>query len=268
MAGTVKIPGVGSVPTKWAVAGGVAVVGIAGVAYWRYSNNKAAIAEESTPTVNDTTGESETVYPAYATDYAADDSYNGGAYPYPSYTTPSYGVTTTTQTPDPVTNSEWTQRSIEQLENIGVEAQAASLAVSRYLLKECVTATQADLVRQAVAALGTPPQGSFSIIVCPSAPSGNNGTGNTPTDAPPDQVKTLKATAVAKTSITLDWPPAARAEGYTVYKNGARHQTVRYSKYTAQGLRPNTSYTFDVISVGKDDHERGPAARVTVRTKK
>lgn len=271
MAKTVKIPGVGTVPTKYAVAGGLAIAVIAGVAWWRYSVNRAAVEEEAAGTVTDYTGATgdETVYPAYSTDYAPDESYDGGAYPYPTYTTPSYGLTTTTQTPDPITNSEWTQRSIEQLEAIGVDAQAGSLAVSRYLLKECVTATQADLVRQAVAALGPPPQGTFSILVCPGAPPAQDtGTGNTDSDAPPDQVHDVRATAVGKTYITLDWPPAARAQGYTVYKNGARHVTVRYSKYTAQGLKPNTSYSFDVISVGKDDNERGPAARVTVRTKK
>lgn len=272
MAKTVKIPGVGTVPTKWAVAGGLAVVGIAGVAWWRYMSARDAVPVESA--VTDATGAlgDETVYPAYSTDYAPDQSYDGGAYPYPTYTTPSYGLTSTVQTADPITNSEWTQRSIEHLETIGVESQAASLSVSRYLLKECVTATQGDIVRQAVAALGPPPQGTFSIIVCPTTPAPPTGGGNDDDDGDgggvPDRVHDVRATAIGKTFITLDWPPANRAQGYTVFKNGARHVTVRYSKYTAQGLRPNTTYSFDVVSVGKDDAERGPAARVTVRTKK
>src|SRR5690606_14645771 len=100
MASTVKIPGVGTVPTKYAVAGGVVVVVIAGVAWVRFANSRAQ-EEDLGPVVDDYTGVAETIYPAYSTDYAPDGSYYGGAYPYPTYTTPSYGLTTTVQTPDP-----------------------------------------------------------------------------------------------------------------------------------------------------------------------
>ncbi|WP_301177237.1 fibronectin type III domain-containing protein [Actinomadura geliboluensis] len=259
MAKTVDIPGVGKVPTKWAVAGGLAVAGIVGVAYWRYSQNNAAL--ENAGGTTDFTGATgdETVYPAYSTDYAPDGSYDGGAYPYPSYTTPSYGLTTTTQTADPTTNSQWTQRSIEHLELVGVESQAGSLAVSRYLLKECVTATQADMVRQAVAALGPPPQGTFSIVVCPTAPPAGNGqTPGAQLAAPTGG----RVSDITPTSIRVDWNPVAGARAYACYAvadaaggstpTGQIQETVVTPHYRFRSLKRNTRYRMDIHPVGYD----------------
>ncbi len=272
MAKTVKIPGVGSVPTKWAVVGGVAVVGIAGVAWWRYSNNKAAIAEE-TATTTDFTGATgdETVYPAYSTDYAPDESYDGGAYPYPTYTTPSYGLTSTVQTADPTTNSEWTQRSIEHLELLGIESQAGSLAVSRYLLKECVTATQGDIVRQAVAALGPPPQGTFSIIVCPTTPTQQQddtppaGSAQPTAKAKPGQVGPVVVKS-SKTSASVNWPPVKGVRGYNIYLNGKYYAAPAWSYYRFNGLRAGTTYTVEIEAFNSAGY--GPKRSVRVATKK
>lgn len=282
MAKTVKIPGVGTVPTKYAVAGGLAIAAIAGVAWWRYSVNRAAAEEAAAAgTVTDFTGAvgDETVYPAYSTDYAPDESYDGGAYPYPSYTTPSYGLTTTVQTADPTTNSEWTRRSIEHLELVGIESSAASLAVSRYLLKECLTATQADIVRQAVAGVGTPPQGTFSIVVCPS---GTPGDGTTPpaggTPGTPPMVTGLRATGVFKTHVDIDWNPVPAPPGtnvgYTIWANGVRKTSNVYTKEHVWNLKPNSTYRIEVAAVYLDatgpgtPDVFGPRASITVRTKK
>lgn len=274
MADNIKIPGVGSVPKKYVLIGGVAVVGIAGVFWLRYLRNPEPVADTSTTT--DYTGEvgDETVYPAYSTDYAPDASYDGGAYPYPTYTTPSYGLTSTVQTADPITNSEWTQRSIEHLELLGVESQAGSLAVSRYLLKECVTSTQADLVRQAVAALGPPPQGTYSIIVCPTTPTQQQD------DTPPPQtsqpttrkfagkVSGLRVKSVGSTSALIDWQPAAHSEGYGVYVNGVRRYEPRWSSQTVSGLRPNTSYQIGVVPRPDAGYSVPDMTTITVKTKK
>lgn len=281
MASTVSLPGLGKVPTKYAVMGGLAVAGIAGIAWIRYANS--APAEEPAATVTDYTGEAgdETVYPAYSTDYAPDQSYDGGAYPYPSYTTPSYGLTTTTQTADPTTNPEWTRRSIEHLELVGVESNAASLAISRYLLKECLTATQADIVRQAVAGVGTPPQGVFNIVVCPSGTPGD-GTppGTKPDDVPPPQtqqptahkfagqVTGLRVKSVGRTSVLLDWQPAGHSEGYGVYVNGVRRYEPRWSSQTVSGLKPNTSYKLGVVPRPDAGYTVPAMTNITVKTKK
>ena len=276
MANTVKIPGVGSVPTKYALLGGAAVVGIAGVAWFRYANRPEEV--EDTGTTTDFTGVDETVYPAYATDYAPDESYDGGAYPYPTYTTPSYGLTSTVQTADPITNSEWTQRSIEHLELVGVESQAGSLAVSRYLLKECVTATQADMVRQAVAALGPPPQGTFSIVVCPTTPGQKQE--DTPPSNPgkPARVTGLRATGVFRNHVDIDWnpvtAPAGVNVGYTIWANGVRKTSNVYTQEHVWNLKPNTTYKIEVAAVYVDAtgpgtaDVYGPRTAITVKTKK
>lgn len=282
MAKTVKIPGIGTVPTKYAVAGGLAVVVIAGVAWWRYAANRQAIEEAAAaaPTVVDATGDlgDETVYPAYSTDYAPDQSYDGGAYPYPTFTTPSYGVTTTVQTPEPTTNSEWTRRSIEHLEMVGVESGAASLAVSRYLLKECLTATQADIVRQAVAAVSTPPQGEYSIIVCPSGSPGD-GTEQPspgfPSGATLPAPSGLHVMRTFRTEIQIGWNPVKDAAGYAVFRSEPasasstwqRQTTSVYPSFQFKGLRPGTRYQFRIQTVGHDNRPGG-AAVISASTKK
>ncbi|MFE9102956.1 hypothetical protein [Actinomadura geliboluensis] len=272
MASTVSLPGLGKVPTRYAVMGGLAVAGIAGFAWIRYANS--APAEEPAGTVTDYTGESETIYPAYATDYAPDESYGGGAYPYPTYTTPSYGLTTTTQTADPVTNSEWTARAIEHLEMVGVESQAASLSVSRYLLKECVTATQADIVRQAVGRLGPPPQGTFSIVVCPTAPPPSSGQTPGAQLTAPTGGRIVDTTP---TSIRADWNPVAGARAYACYAvpdpaegstpTGQIQETVVTPHYRFRSLKRNTRYRLDIHPVGYDG-KIGGRLRLYATTKK
>lgn len=271
MADTVKIPGVGSVPRSYAVIGGLVVVGIAGVAWvWHLRNRGAEDEAAVDETTVDYTQGGDYVYGdnlAYA-DYA----YDGGAYPYPSYTTPSYGVPQTVQNPDPITNPEWTARAIEHLEMVGVESQAASLAVSRYLLKECLTATQADIVRQAIGRLGPPPQGSFSIIVCPSTPPPpQQPSGGSPTTTAPKvagKVTGLRAVQVGRTSILVDWQPAAHSEGYGVYVNGVRKYNPRFSSQTVSGLKPGTTYKIGVVPRPDPGYTVPPMTTITVKTKK
>lgn len=244
MAPTVKIPGVGTVPRNAAVAGGLVVAGIAGFAWWRHANTAAAVDEPATDFAEGTTDAyGDAGSSAYAADYAYDGPYpsgGGGYYPPPN---------TTVTNPDPVTNSEWTQRSIEHLQTVGVESNAASLAVSRYLLKECLTATQADIVRQAVAAMGPPPQGSFAIIVCPPAPTGGGGGGG-PLPAP----GRVYATSVTRTSVRFGWDRVAGASRYLVQQRGASGQwqtigTSSDNQHGRSGLRPGQRHRFRVAGV-------------------
>lgn len=265
MPNTVNVPGVGTVPTKYAVIGGVAVVGIAGVAWFRYMNNKNAAVDTGTTTDYTGSATDETVYPAYATDYAPDQSYDGGAYPYPTYTTPSYGLTTTTQTANPTTNSEWTQRSVEYLESVGIDATNASLSVSRYLLKECLTATQADIVRQAVAGLGTPPQGTYNITVCPTGTDTSGGNSETA----PGPVTGLKAKAFRE-HVDLDWEPVKDVQGYTIWADGIRKTSNYFSTEHVWNLKPNTSHKLEVAAfrVVNGQYLYGPRTAITVKTTK
>lgn len=264
MAGTVKLPGVGTVPTKYAVGGVVVVVGIAGFFWIRYINSQSAAAAAGDTTTTDTTGTDEYTYPAYATDYAPDQSYDGGAYPYPTYTTPSYGLTTTVQTVNPTTNSEWTQRSVEYLESVGVDATNASLSVSRYLLKECLSATQADIVRQAVAGMGTPPQGTYNITTCPDG----TATGGQPVTAPPAPTG-LKAKPYRE-HVDLDWEPVKDVQGYTIWADGIRKTSNYFSTEHVWNLKPNTSHRLEVAAfrVVNGNYLYGPRASITVKTLK
>lgn len=268
---TIRLPGVGSVQTRYVVIGGLAVAAVAGFFWVRHWSGAGAPVDDETA-VADFTTDQEVIYPAYSDAYATDYAYDG-PYPYPSHTTPSYGLTTTVQTADPVTNSSWTQRSIEHLELVGVESQSASLAVSRYLLKECLTATQADIVRQAVAAMGPPPQGSFSIVVCPPG-GGTAGAGDTPGQTLPAPGG-LRILRVFRTEVQVAWNPVVGAKGYAVYRSEPaaatstwqRQTTSVYNSFQFKGLRPGTSYQFRVETIGADNRPGG-AAVISAKTNK
>jgi hypothetical protein len=263
----VKIPGIGNVDSKWVWAGGALVLGIAGYAWWRQGAAAAAeAAEESADYTTDAAGEE--VYPygtAYATDYAYDSAF-------PSYVPPSFGVNTTVQSTRPTTNSEWTQAAVEWLESVGTEANLASAAVARYLLRECLSSTQADIVRQAVAGLGPPPTGTFSIITCPAGPAAPPG--GSPA-APPGATLPgpggLRKIGASRTTLAMTWNTVAGAAGYRVYRAGVGTNVGASTDnhVTIGGLRPNTTYKIHVRAVGADGvYSQKSSAVVSMKTAK
>jgi hypothetical protein len=58
----------------------------------------------------------------------------------------------------PGTNAEWTQKAIDYLINYGIDATALSSALGKFLDRKPLNKVEADLVRQAMAVAGIPPQ--------------------------------------------------------------------------------------------------------------
>jgi hypothetical protein len=89
--------------------------------------------------------------------------------------TPGFEVLGTVAPPG--TNADWSQLAIERLANIGIDAPTLSAAIGKFLAKKPLNKTEADLVRQAMAVAGIPPEnGPWSII--------EETTGGTPPPAP------------------------------------------------------------------------------------
>lgn len=266
----ITIPGVGPVKPAY-VYGGAAAIGVLVIyVYWRSS--QAGSGDE----VED--GDAETEVPA-GTDVPAEADYAyalgaggydyGGATSYPSYISPNYGA----QVPSgaPVTNADWAQKAREQLEGEGVDSSKASSAIGTYLARLCLSADQADLARRATAMLGAPPQGTFSIVTCPGNPVPPKPT--TPKPTTPSgpkyagKVSGLRVSKTSKSSISVDWQPAAHSEGYVVTVGG-RKLTPRYSSVTVSGLRKNTKYTISVTPIPDRGYKAPAASKITARTRK
>ncbi len=76
------------------------------------------------------------------------------------------------------------------------------------------------------------------------------------------------ATAVAATTLTLNWTPVAGATGYVVYKNGVMQPVVAGlgTSYSVTGLTTMTSYNFRVAYRNALGQLTPPSAVLTVKT--
>ncbi|MFG2771186.1 chitinase [Streptomyces sp. NPDC048350] len=72
----------------------------------------------------------------------------------------------------------------------------------------------------------------------------------------------LAAGSPTSTSIPLTWPAVSGATSYKVYRGGTLAATVTGTSYTATGLAPSTSYTFQVSAV----NSAGESAKSTAVT--
>lgn len=270
MQATVKIPGVGPVKTQYAIAGGALIVGIVAYAYWSRSRQAATDPAAQDPNATDpnadtsgtdTSGTDTSGMEVTGTDYSGYSDGSASTYqaPYTTYISP-------TSVTAPSTNGEWDQSAQQVLTDRGVDARAASDALGRYLSGLCMSSAQAGYIREATGAIGNPPQGSFSITICPAAGTTTTPTTGTSTPAALKAPAHLKAAGVFNTHITLTWDKVTGAEGYIVYRDGARVTTVTYPTATVWGLKPSTRHTFKVAP--ERGAAAGPSASVTATTKK
>ena len=241
MSDTIKIPGVGPMEKKYVYLGIAGVAGFVGYAYWK---NRSAASTDSTATdTTDTSALDQANQDANTSDPYAYD-YSGGYYDgsTPIYQAPYYPTPFPTTGSAPTSDPQWVQDGEAYLEGVGVDAQAASQALSRYLANLCLTDQQADYVRQALAGVGAPPQTTHNIQICP--PTGNGGS-TPPTTAPTG----LHVTAVSKTGVTLAWNAVSGAPGYLLNGsgNGIYHSIAKTGTSGSYGgLSPGKKYAFSV----------------------
>lgn len=251
MADTVKIPGIGPVKKTYVYVGIALAGGILLYAWWNYATSEEPSAD----------------YTEEDIDYAyrgGVDEYEGAiGSDFPGYQDLTPGT--------PKTNAQWTQQAIEMLTEVGYEGPTVAASLGKYLARLCMTSNQADIARQAVAMLGPPPSGDFTIRICTPDPA----------KPPPDQGskgKDLKAPTglttwgfgSSPTRVALKWNKVKGADYYRVYRKGVAHNigSSEDTLITLGGLRPNTKYRFHVRAVA-DDGRYGPRSSYKwVRTKK
>lgn len=150
----VSVPGFGKQKKSTVyVIGGIVVV-VIGIGYYRSKKDKAATAATTSATTSDT-------MPAAGADTSGVGAYDSSAYGSGQYVptgaplnnVPSAGPTGYTS------NSQWSQAAEEYLAGtVGLDATAVQAALGKYITGGNVTADQQNIIEQAIAAEGYPPQ--------------------------------------------------------------------------------------------------------------
>lgn len=153
MAETVNVFG-RKMPKTLVYAGGAAVVGIVGYAWWRQGT---APDEDEFLTEEDI-------------DMVGDERIPPTTIP----TESQFGS-------PPPTNAEWTQTAVERMINLGVDGSAASSAIGKFLARQPLSKSEADLARQAIAHAGFPPENGPWQIIEATTPPPKGGDGEPPT---------------------------------------------------------------------------------------
>ncbi|MBO2460973.1 fibronectin type III domain-containing protein [Actinomadura violacea] len=280
MADTIKIPGVGTVPKKYALMGGGVVVVIVGVAYYRHRNAPQVPAASTAP--SDGTYTDPTAGSTLPSGYLGDSGYYpSGGTPYAPYGYDVYGNPLPASTGLGsggvyTTNLDWANAAESQLELSGVSQSVSGTAISKVLAGLAVTSDQKNIFLEAVGLLGQPPQG-YPTPIKVSDPTGTPGGTTAPSGSSLPAPSGLHAASVGKTTVRIEWKAVPGAKGYAVYDvadpagggtpTGVRQQSVVYTNYNKAGLKPNTRYRFDVHALGADN-KLGARARIYVTTHK
>lgn len=241
MAETVELPAIGRVDRRWLWAGGAAVAAILVYAYWR----------------NAQTGDDELVI-----DPSTGAAGEGGAAPAPNAggsVDASPGGSGT-----PTTNTEWTQAAITALVEVGYEPGHVATVLGKYLGKQPLTADEQDLVRTVWAIMGKPPEGSFPLNPTPEPDPTPD-----PTPKPPPAPPGLRVASTAKNVVVLEWNPAAGATRYELQRTSPTVGSMVATdgtEFTFWGLKPNTSYRFQVRS--QNAQGRSAWRSVSAKTKR
>lgn len=134
----------------------------------------------------------------------------------------------------PDTNAEWTQAATEYLSNIGYEPALVATALGKYLGRQQLAATEANVVRAAVGAFGPPPTGGpYSILL------------GMPTPAPSPM--TAQITLTSQPPATVNQGSSIEFRGRVLVNKRGNHQRV-IVKYRNAGKGAWISYPTTLYS--------------------
>lgn len=157
------------------------------------------------------------------------------------------------------TNVQWTAAAVERLSATGgFDSAAVYVALGDFLARRPLTQAEQNIVRAAIAAAGPPPEGGpYTIIeqvgpVTLTAPTG------------------LKATAVGKTTITIEFKPVTGAAMYYLYRDGVTGNISgsRNTTIVASGLSAGKTYKLSVAAAATTGKVGPRSATISVTTKK
>lgn len=191
MPNKVHVPLLGDVPKGGLFAGGLAVIGVGGYAWYKHMQNQAAAA---TTAAQPTTGATAYGYAAYG--YGSPYGYAYAMSPYGYGYGPygygfgaygglggTYGYGGTTPPVTMTTNAQWAQNASAALTNTGYDATTVATALGLYLNGKPIQqgSTQDNIIQAAIGLEGDPPQsgaGGYPPAVHYTGGGGGQKTGN------------------------------------------------------------------------------------------
>ena len=277
MADTVNLPGFGKVKKTYAITGGLVLVLVAGIAWYRSQGEPdAAPIEQDSSVINPATGfpygSAEDAYAlagqgfSYSSGIIGDTGSAGGGGG--GGGAPTSGAF--------VTNGQWSQAAEDYLvETIRLEPNTVGNALGKYITGGALNPDQVTIIEQSIAFTGYPPVNGPTGYP-PSYRTSAETPPATPPAAPP---KTLAAPKIVKVTpfrehVDIDWNPVTGATGYKIFINGAYKTSATYTSEHIWHLRPNTTYRIGVQAVIVDPTGpgsadiAGPTSTVTVKTKR
>lgn len=143
------------------------------------------------------------------------------------------------------TNADWGRAAVNYLVGLGIDATVATQSIGQYLSSQTLSDTQQGNVNLAIQALGPPPQ------LPPPSQTNPNPVGTTATN--PVTGLTIDPRSTSPATLEIKWNAAANAKDYHV-KYGISPAADTWetdspagqTAVTIGGLRPKTSYTFQV----------------------
>jgi hypothetical protein len=235
MAEVIKVPVLGKVKQSWLYAGGAAVAGIVGYAWWSGAG----------------TGEDDETFDVElpATDYEPPTVVDSGL---------SIGAAAQGE-PIARTNVEWASMAREQLDALGFSVTVVNSALTKYLGKERLNVTEAAAISAVVAILGQPPTGGpYSILneaVTP-APSAL---------APPSNLRAVyvgPGSAASNAKMRVSWNPVEGAVSYQFHHVGGSSGTISNTTFDTIAPRAPGSTTWEIQARGAQG-QLGSKASVT-----
>lgn len=183
---TIEVPGVGAVKREHLYVAGAVVGGIVVIAYVRRGRDVA----EAEPEVVEPT--------ATQGDYAS----GVDAYDMPAGGSTVIGSPASEVDPDtlpPTTNAAWTTRAVSRLSEVGWDPKDVASALGRYLGRQPQANTAGvEIVRTALAMVGSPPSGEYSLIGPPAKTATTN-----PGPTKPAPKPTSSTTPKPKAGVTV-----------------------------------------------------------------
>ena len=273
MAETINVPGLGSTKktTAYAIGGGFLLV--IGIVYYRKkqasSVQAASVAQAGTDTIDPATG-----YPygspedaaalSTQSSYYQDTSggYGGG---YGGSPSPSQGTGF-------VSNAAWAQAYEEYaVNNIQSDSTIVAAALGKYLTGQPLSQDQLNIVEQATAFEGLPPQAGVNGY----PPSYNLASVSPPTSGPTQYPGVgnwnLFATVKGPTEVDLSW--ANQGADYPSYQVNYGVGNATQFKYRTSGtsarigaLRSGTTYMFAISAIDTQGRVHSASPSVTVKT--
>jgi hypothetical protein len=236
MAEVVKVPVLGKVKQSWLYAGGAAVAGIVGYAWWSGAGQGD---EDETFDVE-----------LPATDYEPPTVVDSGI---------SVGAAAQGE-PIARTNVEWASMAREQLDALGFSVTVVNSALTKYLGKERLNVTESAAIAAVVAILGQPPTGGpYSILnesPAPPAPSA------LPAPTNLRAVYVGPGSTATNAKMRVSWTPVDGAVSYVFYHVGGSTGTISNTTFDTIAPRSPGSTRWEIQARGAQG-QLGSKASIT-----